>query len=908
MVIVMKIIKITALTLIMGIMLSACEEKKLYDVDGTKDAPSVTKQGTEGAQQFSVVFDLETKSLPTVTDFLTAYPTDAKGKALNVRDTDGTFYMDGGNQTALLKKADGSFEVDDNNSPKQNPKYNPAYNALDQMAGFSTTQPFYIPLTQSIDPASVADGKGVYVQAINYKDESPIKAENPDFSDLFDDSETKKAVFKVEVTSFADAGVSNSILKVTPTRPLAPDTRYLVVLTTSIKDTQGNRLMIPFQYDFFAGNKPLPDDPQAGAARVAIKNWKLLSEGLFISKLRRSRNDVVMGYTFVTNNPLGVMNSIVAPGNFKAELKDTVFDSTPKSRSMDFSGKMFKELAQKMGVSRYGLAGTKFLFTSKLAEDKNPLKLNNTKTIFGHANLYLPYLLEAPKGAYIDDNIMPTDDDQVHDGKFSGYASCKKATPPSNINSCLQSQLSAANTILGRWKADQSRSDVTAISNNVSFFQPFPKSNGLVNVPVLIVLPSENKTICRKPANGWPVTIYQHDLMRDRMDAVAYAEKLSEIGQCRAVVAIDLPLHGPMPKTVQNAIGENKIPLLATINESQTGDTLNITAQDQFKAMITARTLFQRHFGLTKESSSFAPAAASESQGESGSLFLNYLHFQTLRDNIRQSVLDLMNLSASLKTTNVTVSQAYNTILVPQYAPRSLNFDVNDVTFVGAGLGGFIGAQFVALNNANLRDDEHTDDANLHSNDNGNSALVRIKAATFIDTPSGLVQVMRNGTLGQEMVRFYTTPKDQGGPGLVEDSNDFKTLMYVFQSTIDSADTISYIDMLKKTNTPYIFLNRKESTTTPSLISGFPMSGSAAIASRAGAHKADLNTDLSTMNPVRIQLNVKKDRVPHGMLNDNKAAGYDAISRLVANFLNDVSAGTLNAGSAGANTILDVSL
>merc|ERR1712000_143269 len=72
--------------------------------------------------------------------------------------------------------------------------------------------------------------------------------------------------------------------------------------------------------------------------------------------------------------------------------------------------------------------------------------------------------------------------------------------------------------------------------------------------------------------------------------------------------------------------------------------------------IISGQTVSQRHFGLTADASGALPEAVDgdidggegTAADQSGSLYIDFLHFQTTRDNNRQAVMDLLNLNATI--------------------------------------------------------------------------------------------------------------------------------------------------------------------------------------------------------------------------------------------------------------------
>lgn len=817
----MKKYKVVILTALAASGLTACSAEKEYDAvaEGASKpvATSADAQRNDGSD-FAVIFNLRGKSpeLPVATDFLTAFPTKKDGTAVKPEDADGTLYHADGAQQASLKDADGNFIVDANNNPVRNPKYNPVYSAIDALDGVSTIAPLDIPVSSSVNPSTLKGN--VFLQAVNYGDESPLFGE-PNISDPLDYSDAKKAEFTVSVVSYKGALIPNNVIRITPTKPLAKGTRYLLALTRGIKSTTGGSLVMPQEYAALAGDGPIPKG-RAEAARAAIKNWQKLALKLMIDK-GLNINDRSMAYTFTTGSQADVMQAMAEPTKFDSSLAGADLSKlpAPKQRSTAFTNKGWV----------------------KMSELKGHHGMNNAKSAFTTGLIELPYYLPAPKGAFKNDGISPLDDDVQGNGAKSGYASCaeaKSGQQPSNINRCLQSQLSAANVILGEWKADKnavftakggvSESD-KAKSSNISQFYPFAKEQGNMDVPVMVVQPEKG---CSKPVKGWPVVIYQHDLKEHRVSASVLRFAESMASKCIATVAIDLPLHGPLPNAKSGyAVMGNDVPLMAFVNEAITGRDVgtplmppydsftNVYVGSKSKAieLLKIRTLAQRHFGLTSEANSFKPKAASQKFGTSGSLFFDYLHFQTLRDNMRQAVMDLLNLNASI------ASMDYN-------ADGKPDFDTNNIHFVGKGLGATIGMQFVALNNANAAN---------------NSNLNPIKSSSFIDAMGGLGAWARTAKVGEDMVNFFTSPKSKGGGGVTKNSGDFNSLFYMFQATLDSVDPLLYADMFKFSNTPFVMFKTGNEQATPSKIAGFDYAGFDELAKRMGATASTLNSDLS---------------------------------------------------------------
>ncbi len=184
-------------------------------------------------------------------------------------------------------------------------------------------------------------------------------------------------------------------------------------------------------------------------------------------------------------------------------------------------------------------------------------------------------------------------------------------------------------------------------STNLTACNPFPVATSTQTVPLLLTLPNANsgKT---KPAAGWPLVIFQHGITRNRTDMFAVAGTLAAQGF--AVVAIDLPLHG----------------LTDTSNPFYIGNT-------PFVLLGAHERTFDLDFG---DNTTGAPGPDGAID-PSGSYFINLTSLLTSRDNLRQGVADMLELSHDAST-------------LP-------NVDASSVSFVGQSLGSILGTVFLAI-------------------------------------------------------------------------------------------------------------------------------------------------------------------------------------------------------------------
>jgi len=198
-------------------------------------------------------------------------------------------------------------------------------------------------------------------------------------------------------------------------------------------------------------------------------------------------------------------------------------------------------------------------------------------------------------------------------------------------------------------------------ANNPSTFLTFlntrPLATGTVRVPVLMTVPNaaSGRT---KPANGWPLVIFQHGITRNRSDGLAISATLASQGF--AMVSIDQPLHGITPAdTALAPFRVNNTPFFAAGTRERTFDV-------DFVNNATG-----------------APGADGNPDA-SGTHSINLSSLLTSRDNNRQAIADLFVLRASVPNMSVD-------------GDATGDFDNSNVSFVGQSLGSMVGTGFVAF-------------------------------------------------------------------------------------------------------------------------------------------------------------------------------------------------------------------
>ncbi|MDX1460002.1 MAG: hypothetical protein R3348_03005 [Xanthomonadales bacterium] len=190
-------------------------------------------------------------------------------------------------------------------------------------------------------------------------------------------------------------------------------------------------------------------------------------------------------------------------------------------------------------------------------------------------------------------------------------------------------------------------------STNVTACNPFPVVTGMQTIPFFMTVPNENSGF-EKPAEGWPVVIYQHGITRNRTDLLAVADALASAGF--AAIAIDQPLHGVVPAVA---------PQLAPFYIENT----------PFGALANERTFDADYWNNTTGAP--VPDGIPDPSGTSS---FNLFSLRTARDNLRQATADLSVLAVSLQNISVDGDE------IPDLNPFNVGVAIHSLgTTVGIG-------------------------------------------------------------------------------------------------------------------------------------------------------------------------------------------------------------------------------
>lgn len=674
---------------------------------------------------------------------------------------------------------------------------NPVLSAINLLDGWSTSAAFDIALSGSIDPTSVNDGSNPATAAMQNVFLVPIESDGDALDPgnikappaTFDS--TKVAAMKFVAQTVSLDGGSNNVLRIAPTTPLLPKKKYLVVLLNTIKDADGNAITRSAAYDVLGS-----DDPLASAAllpvRDAVQGWEALAVGFI--KARNAmlnsgysltlpvddaalRSSLTLTYTFTTTDPVGPLVAMAAPraalvraqqaygigdaeaiANVVSTLTaDGVTLSTPAARDVAVS----PVTGTVLSAFNTALDSGAKLYTGTIA---------------------LPYYQAAPASV----------------ADFSHLAT--SWTPDTALGgSTAGAALASALGLPVLPLPDGNNPSVTTDSGqaNVTYRYPFAGKTTDLKVPLQVTLPDAAYTPAGAPANcgtlyggvvgtGYPVAIYVHGIGSDRTSAVSLANALAKA--CVATVAIDLPMHGVAPSNAFYAPDPDGAgPAAASTNYG-----LNIEQN------ATLATLYpdavERHFNQVMGATGTPTAMnlAVNSTDGSGSLFINLKNFANSRDNMRQAVMDLLNLNASLASISA---------LNLDGASAATDFDLTKVYVVGASLGGIIGGTFAAVNQL-----AYAADAKVYQG----LALASSPAAPLFAPKLTPVKALAVSGAGSQVSRIlensqYFSPTILGGlaaAGVTQGTSNYEKFMYVIQAAVDGGDIVNFASILNNGTVP----------------------------------------------------------------------------------------------------------
>lgn len=795
------------------------------------------------------LFNGLTREFPVPNDILFALETAGDGTMVDGSDptnpvTTGIGFLDGNSVSSAFDiKVSGSLD------PNQSLDARSFVSANGAIIPNPDQNVFLLPLEYpGKDPLVSADGEvPSFAEAVKYQIASGLlqAGQTASASAMFSELAVPSA--RAEIISLDD-GINNAI-RINPLTPLEPKTKYLVLVTNSVEDVNGEALVASPSYQNYSDtNEPL-GNPLLSAFRNAIVNWETLATGYFgfmqtvfdtvgVPANAPSQDDIVFSMTFTTTGVDDVLSANAAPRKFfqSSQELDARNDAIDKliegTLNLTDQGTTSSEPADAAINSRiYELLtdpGQSFkLYNASLDDTLTQANSAGLTLTFsdvatdgeGEVNATLAFTLQTAasqaavdiKGATIASQAAA-----VEGGFVSSLGALEAPAPravnffdtnkdASSVNGALAAPakisegeitlpyflgVPADNTdgsviTTSSWQSNQATllqeppamtglPPVVAPSDLVTYRFPFAGETEETTVPVTVTYPDEATVSAlsggaiTKPANGWPVIIYQHGITTDRSATLPLANAMAFAcfdasatpptprgdRDCFATIAIDQPLHGVVP-------GGSLVSGLTMIRD-QNGQ---VTAGASANAI-------ERHFNFTAnaELSPVPMAAVPDGLESSGSLFINLSNFVNSRDNLRQGVIDLLNLNASIEGMDI------------DGIANGPDLDPSRVYFVGHSLGGVNGLPFVSINNT-VAGDAGTVSENLP----------QIQAAAILNSGGGITKLLENSpntNFGAPRILAGLEAASDGV--LVQGSSALETYFQVLQGLLDSTDPVNF--------------------------------------------------------------------------------------------------------------------
>ena len=743
----------------------------------------------------------------------------------------------------------------------------PADDAINDLSGFSTSSPLTLNFDGSLNPQSVAANATVFLVPLKVPpllESAPnaLPNTNPSTIDPTDPFDTAVPTpnFRADVVS-VDGGQNNAI-RIVPLTPLEPGQKYLVVITNDVLGANGKPIERSVQ------DVALADGVLGNPALENVKNLLQRSDQLangFLATLGvENTPESALAYSFTTNDDGKVLQAMFSPTVFGAALGEKITAAALLEQGKaDFPTLNFSELSEELlpiiGTA-IEVAEGNVAIGDLPAEDQAQIApyleiLGATLGAPGDISAAITAAVQSgaihlpqprpniffndsdPENAIPDGPIDVTDLPGV--GPLALADSDGKVVPASGQVEVYQGAIrlpyfqgipegeDGSAIVDSNWTGNETLEEELNESLNVSFsflrdldgtfnvngYFPFPQQTGNVTVPIIAIKPTP--AACAGGVEG--VTIFQHGITGDRSQALLAGISLAQEA-CQAVIAIDQPLHGLGGSTVGSIPGLSPLTetaLTAAVVERTTAIAnlppeapLTPQQREQLTRLAAGTTvetsIGERHFGFTDGGTLEPVVADAITDVESGSLFINPLNMMNSRDNLRQGVIDLINLAASVQTFDVDGD------LQPDFAPVQLVEGEPTrvplpVSFVGHSLGGISGTVFASLVNGQelftVPVGMGTAEVTL------SEALNSTLGAQGISYPS-LASVSLHDTGGQLTRLIDNSPAFSGdiltglsNLGVLRGSSRFESFFYVFQSIIDGTDPINYAQSLGNSTT-----------------------------------------------------------------------------------------------------------
>jgi hypothetical protein len=521
---------------------------------------------------------------------------------------------------------------------------------------------------------------------------------------------------------FMPISQQRSRLLIEPLKPLNPSTTYIVALTKALKSSDGKAIAASEQFPVAnsdtkicklgstgsdaTGSEPACSDPAAKAYAAAIApvlGQMSATQLATIETLRRSL----------------IRPTVSALKSFHTALRGSTLNDSDLAIAWSFTTQSVGLTLSRLNTS--AVAPAFQVANTTISTGDLGLGLADTADIYAGI-IQVPYYLANSSAAPIGGVPAPL-------ATFWTSKSTLNAVNPPALGGAVPC------SALGK-----------SVSTSICYPDPDVAAGSTETIPIIVTVPNANSGQV-KPANGWPVVVFQHGITRNRTDMLAIAPTLAAAGF--VTVSIDQPLHG-----ITNNCAHNGTTCINPFYRNQ------LFTGSPAAGLITG----ERTFDLDLMNNGTGASGSDGTIDSSGSWFVNLSSLITSRDNLRQSEADLLHLARSLG--NLDLDQSSSTL-------SATDIDETKVRFVGQSLGAIVGTTVMAVDAGADPAVDGTDEvfgaASLNVPGGGIAKLLDASAAFGPRIAAGLAASF-----------------------VFEGTDSYETFMRFAQHLIDPADPINY--------------------------------------------------------------------------------------------------------------------
>ena len=494
-----------------------------------------------------------------------------------------------------------------------NPSAAPFVTAANLVDGFSTSASIFTDVLGAVDFETVRDALLIFEadaspRFLTYGVDYTVQTSTA----MAQVSGTGHAVGTCAASSqpakFQPISEQRSRLLIEPLKPLNPSTTYIVALTRALKSKDGvpataNEFFPIVNSDTAVANQTAP------VLALLNDTQRGTLEALRSGLIRPTVSALKSGYSALRSATLSDSDLVIA------------WSFTTQSTALSLS---------RLNTSTASL----FVANTTISTGDLGLGLADTADIYA-GTLQLPYYL-ANSGGNVNSTAPLT--------TFWTSAATLNAVNPPALGGAVPCGALAQ-----------------SVSTTICY--PDPAVVTTETIPVLVAVPNTNSGQT-KPANGWPVVIFQHGITRNRTDMLAIAPTLAAAGF--VTVAIDIPLHGLT-------------------------DTGSPFYQNQL--FMGALAAGERTFNLDLVNNTTGAAGPDGVTDSSGTHMVNLASLITSRDTLRQAEADVIHLARSMGALDLDSNAG---------ALTADDIDETRIHFAGQSLGAIIGTTVLGTVNSTL--------------------------------------------------------------------------------------------------------------------------------------------------------------------------------------------------------------